>query len=211
MCGKRLTYGVSLSTTANSFPLIFSNGVPQGSSISQLTAGLNSHGMTTGGNYCRTANDAWNTIRSEIDAGRPLFILSTKVTYGHYFTVVGYSYHPSNGKREIIVNDPFGRWTGVYNSYDINTTSPDSHKGYWQTYDFDAAWGADYWCASGSGYLITAVPNNLLASTPASTLVAGIPSFPPGEISDEPETLVIYEGIGDVVTRNVYLPIVIKP
>ena len=84
--------------------------------------------MSTGGYYCCTAENAWNTIHSEIDAGRPMITLNTRVTDGHYFVIVGYRYQTNNGDRKIIVYDPFGKWLGSQNLYDRNFSTPDSHK-----------------------------------------------------------------------------------
>lgn len=192
----------TLSSVANTF------GYPS-HIYNHIRPGLENRGMSTGGYYCRTADNAWNTIRSEIDAGRPMINLNTQVTNGHYFVVVGYRYQINNGDRKIIVYDPFGKWLGTQNLYDQNFSTPDSRKGYWQTYDFDDTWGYIYGCASGSGYLVTATPTQLQLQS--SLLGNGIPSSPPGEISEETEWIVTYEGIGDVTFTEVFLPIVIKP
>lgn len=39
----------------------------------------------------------------------------------------------------------------------------------------------------------------------------GIPNSPPGEISEETEWIVTYEGIGEVVIQEVFLPLVSEP
>ncbi|MBE2221162.1 MAG: C39 family peptidase [Anaerolineae bacterium] len=176
-----------------------------------IKSGLDKRGMATSIHSCITANDAWNIIKTEIDAGRPLIVLNTRVTDGHYFTVIGY--REKNNNREIIVYDPFGKWIGVRNRYDANSTSPTSYKGYWRVYDFDDSWGYDIppygSCSANRGHLVSTHSTGL--QTPAFTNETTIPTIPPGEISDEPENIVTYEGIGDVVTVNVYLPTILSP
>lgn len=194
----------NLASTANTFRY-------PSSMYYDLRPGLENRGLSTSGYYCRTANNAWNTIKAEIDAGRPTIILSTRVTDGHYFVIIGY--REKDGNREVIVYDPFGKWTGVRQRYDMNSTSASSHKGYWQTYDFDDSWGYDTgqyaMCSTGSGYLLSAQPARLNADEFRTG--GTVPTIPPGEISGEPETIVTYEGIGDVVTVNLYLPMITKP
>jgi cold shock CspA family protein len=96
-----------------------------------------------------SANSGWNVIKSEINAGHPVILLSRKVSDGHFFVVVGYREEGSS--RKIIVQDPFGKWNGK--RYDRNSTFSDSTKGRWVSYDYNASWGG--------GLMITARPYSL--------------------------------------------------
>ncbi len=209
----------SLANTATTVPMGYDQyGNPLGSFLTaHVMSFINNQGMTANKCNCCTANSAWNTIRSEIDAGRPLIILSSRVVEtAHYFTVVGY--READGDRQIRVYDPYGRWLGVpdinSNNYDSNAHSANSHKGYFRIYDFDNSWGYTYGGGCGTtnkGYMLSA------NSTQFASLVlnnsnnnAGVPTFPPGEISDEPEDIVTYEGIGDVVNMYIYLPAILR-
>lgn len=120
----------------------------------------------------------WDTIKAEIDAGKPVFMASWKVTTGHFFVVVGYS--EKSGEHQLIVYDPFGKWAGVKNRYNVNSYAASSHKGQWVTYNFEAVRG---------GYLITtkAQKRHLLPRQ-------GQPSNP-DRVSDEPETIQPYDGV----------------
>jgi hypothetical protein len=202
----------------NKIPSIYNNIASTANTFGEIShlyysikPGLEKRGMATSIHSCITANNAWSIIKTEIDAGRPLIVLNTRVTDGHYFTVIGY--REKNNNREIIVYDPFGKWTGVRNRYDANSTSPNSHKGYWRVYDFDDSWGYDIppygSCSANRGHLVSTHSTGL--QTSAFTNETIIPTIPPGETSDEPETIVTYEGIGDVVTVNVYLPMIGRP
>lgn len=194
----------NIASTANTFGQI-------SHIYNSIKVGLENRGMATSVHRCITANNAWNIIRAEIDANRPLIVLSTRVTDGHYFAVIGY--REKNNNREIIVYDPFGKWIGVRNRYDANSTSPSSHKGYWRVYDFDDSWGYDIppygSCSANRGHLVSA--HSVGLQTSAFLTESTTPISPPGEISDEPENIVTYEGIGDVATINVYLPMIIRP
>lgn len=95
-----------------------------------------------------SANNGWNIIKSEINAGHPVILLSRKVSPGHFFVVVGY--REEGASRKIIVQDPYGRWKGIFKQYDLNSTFSDSTKGRWVSYDYNASWGG--------GYMITARP-----------------------------------------------------
>lgn len=173
--------------------------------IWQVTGSLRNNGLNA--SYaCRTPNDAWNLIKSEIDAGRPSIILSSRVTAGHYFAVVGYREEGSN--RQIITYDPYGAWRGTPGSYDLNSRAWDSYIGRSARYNFDAAWGySSQYCNNGNGYLITAQPQNGMTST---NTMGGWPIVP-DEVSDEPRVTGTYEGIEGMADMKVYLPVVVRP
>ncbi len=183
----------SLASTAN-------NIYQSPNYIGQVTSSIRSYGMTTG-YACRTYDNAWDNIRAEIDAGRPTIVLSNKVTYGHYFVVVGYREEGNN--RDIIVYDPFGRWRGISGSYYANSTSASSDVGKWVIYDFDAAFGySSPGCIAG-GYLITDHP---ASHAPEIIISGGI--TPPDPVSDETGTEITYDGVTVITEVKNFLPII---
>lgn len=145
---------------------------------------------------------AWQIIKQEIDAGRPVIVGSRKVTRGHFFVVVGY--REKSNERELIVYDPYGRWKGCYGCYDKNSTSFSSHKGQWVFYDHDQIWGD--W-GKGIGYLITARSESQTAVIAALTEE---PQTDPDEVSEEPEDNDTYDGVDIEGIFDIYLPIIVK-
>lgn len=189
----------SMASTANA---IYQHLNP----IVQVTNSLRNYNLNA--SYaCRTPDNAWNLIKSEIDAGRPTIVLSSRVTtVGHYFVVVGYREEGNN--RRMTVYDPYGSWIGTSEAYYPNSISPDSYIGRSAYYDFNAAWGySSQYCNNGSGYLITAVPRAGFKN------IEDVSLFPiiPDEVSDEPRVQGTYNGIEVVTEINVYLPVVIRP
>ena len=149
---------------------------------------------------CVSANNAWTTIKSEINAGHPAIILSSKVVTGaHYIVVVGY--RETGQDKQIIVYDSYGAWLGG-TRYNKNSTSPNSRKGQWRYYDFDSVWGYGS-KACPQGYIITAHPQSLSVNATNS------PTSPPDLISNEPEDIVTYDGI-DIADATLYLPLIWK-
>ncbi|MDD2807603.1 MAG: CBM35 domain-containing protein [Patescibacteria group bacterium] len=68
---------------------------------------LQRHGLTTGSAWIYSS--LMSTIKSEIDAGRPL-IGHLASTYGHYLVIIGYT-----DDYRIVVNDPFGNINTTWN------------------------------------------------------------------------------------------------
>lgn len=173
--------------------------------LRSLWQSLQNNGLVA--NYgCVSADSAWGTITAEIDAGRPIIVLSNKITIGHYFVVVGY--REVNETREIIVYDPYGRWTGTYNQYDRNTTAPESYKGRWVYYDFNAVWGySSAACTGGKGYILTAhLPNALEIAEQLNG--GGLTA--PDLISDEPSNIDFYAGEEIFADSQLFLPAIIS-
>lgn len=86
--------------------LIYGHGINPGETTEVLRFALG--GVTEGG--ILTFDDAWNTIVSEIDAGRPLGAANTK----HAYVVTGYEI--SGGRQLLSINDP---WHGRAYKQDI--------------------------------------------------------------------------------------------
>jgi hypothetical protein len=150
----------------------------------------------------KNANDGWELIKQEVDAGRPLIVRTVHgvvTAKGHFIVAVGYKETGEN--RELIVYDPYGRWLGTCcdNNYDRNTTASSSRKGRWVQYDFDRVFGTSNW-------LITARDPQAVASYE----VDNSSEMMPDPISDEPENIGTYEGVEDVTKFKVYLPMVTK-
>ncbi|MCP4544391.1 MAG: DUF1906 domain-containing protein [Chloroflexi bacterium] len=170
-----------------------------------LAKKMRERGMTAQ-TTCATSNNAWNTIKSEVNAGRPVLVLSNRFTKGHYFVAVGYRENGSD--RQIIVYDPYGRWTGSYRSYDRNSTSSSSRKGKWVYYDFSKAWGySSSSCTNGRGWMLTARPQ---AMDMMGMLSDTLPATPPDEFSDEPEDIGTFEGVEVIAEHVVYLPLILR-
>ena len=142
-------------------------------------------------------NTAWETIKSEIDSGKPVIVRTQHgavTQYGHFFVSVGY--RENSGFKEIITYDPFGKWLGncCTKNYDLNATVPNSDKGKWVFYDFNKAFGLTNW-------LVTAKEN--------SYFLGEIPTTPPDATSDEPENIGTYLGAESIGDINIFLPLII--
>jgi len=185
----------SLRDTANA---IYPKTIKDGQILLYLiTAQMRARGLNAGEKN-KSASDAWKTIKSEINAGRPVMVLSRKVTAGHFFVIVGYREEGSS--RKIIVYDPYGRWLGSYQRYDRNSTSADSTKGKWVTYDYNASWGGG-WIVTGRPYA------QAMAADEASVL---LDDNDPDPISEEPLEEVIYEGELIDASQFIFLPLVMR-
>ncbi len=143
----------------------------------------------------QTADAGWETVKAEINAGRPVMVLSRKVTSGHFFVIVGYREEGTSHK--IIVYDPYGRWLGSYRSYDRNTTDADSTKGKWVTYDYNTSWGGG-WIVTGRPYDRAMAADSLLVENN------------PDPISEEPLEEAIYEGVLINESQLIFLPVVMR-
>lgn len=149
---------------------------------------------------------AWPTIKKEIDASRPIMLLTTKLTeQGHYIVVIGYREEGSS--RHIIAYDPFGRWENAQGQYDRNSSAQDSFKGQWVYYNMDNL--LPTLSDPKKMFLIVQKSTGLADQTDVAgiTLVSSLTE--PDTISTEPEDIVTYEGI-PVATIQVYLPLVVK-
>ena len=150
--------------------------------------------------YYDSADDGWNRIKQEVDAGRPLILRTENGVMtgkGHIFVIVGY--REEGADRQIIAYDPYGIWQGhcCTNNYNKNDTDASSHKGKQVYYNFSQVFGS-------KEYLITVQPKTSLSIT------ANTPITPPDLISDEPQDIGTYEGI-DISTafeNNVFLPFI---
>ncbi len=131
-----------------------------------------------------TQNKAWDTLKEEVNAGRPVFLRTGRnlTSKGHFIVAVGYQEEGS--KRNIIVYDPFGEWKGSQNSYNLNDKIPSSEKGKWKYYSFEKVF-------NNPETMITAFPKNRNRN---DLVPMDFASTPPDIISNEPEELGIYEG-----------------
>jgi len=160
--------------------------------------------------HCEGPDRAWDIIKLHINSGNPVIILNNRFIFGHYFVGVGYREQDSN--RQLIVYDPYGRWRGSRNNYDVNSNSPDSQVGKWVLYDFNAVWGYNSSDCPGvtNGYLVTVDSGKRLAPTQEFD---GIPTSPPDYISHEVAEIGVYEGIDvlvDDIIKSTYLPLLTK-
>lgn len=149
-----------------------------------------------------SADDAWSTIKQEIDAERPAIVRTAHgvvTAAGHFFVAVGY--REAVGSRQVIAYDPFGRWLGICctNNYDLNTIDPSSRKGQWVSYDFDLAFGSYNWLITGW----PATGESSLRSTTAT------PTTRPDLVSGEPENIGTYPGVNIEAGHKTCLPLVI--
>ena len=182
----------SLRNTANAiYPKTIKNGRIW---VYRITSEMRARGLNAREKY-KSAKQGWKTIKSEIDAGRPVTLLSRKTTKGHFFVVVGY--REKGSSRKIIVYDPYGRWRGSFGRYNRNSKSPNSTKGRWVFYDYNAAWGGG-WLITGRPYVRTSDTSDM--SAPGE----------PDPISDEPLDEVTYEGVLVDSTQFIFLPLVIR-
>ena len=79
-----------------------------------------------------TIAEGWSMIKKEVDLGRPVIVRTQHgvvTTYGHFILAVGYK--EAYGGHALIVYDPFGKWQGTTNLYNMNSKDPQSHKGQW--------------------------------------------------------------------------------
>lgn len=145
----------------------------------------------------------WQTLRDEIDAGRPVIVQTGRrilTEAGHYVVAVGY--RETGAQRDLIVYDPFGRWRKSMNSFDANATRPAtgdpdavvSTKGKWATYNFETV---------TTGMITVTVP----ASTAGLGAISSVPSSPPDLTSSEPLNPVTYVGVRELLTE-IYLPVI---
>lgn len=147
---------------------------------------------------------AWRIVKSEIDLGNPVILRTKNLTRsGHVIVAVGY--RESGEKKEAIIYDPYGAWKGYVGAYDANVKyndsaqkSIDSHKGLWRFYDFDTIF---------NDRLVTARRSE---SVLFAKLQTGTPLTPPDNISDEPESLVNFDGVNDEIRTETFLPIVLR-
>jgi hypothetical protein len=190
----------AMATKANEmYPKVAPNGTAY---VGTMRKVLRSEGALSD-YYEETVDEAWDRIKLEVDAGRPVIVRTVHgivTAQGHILVAVGYR---ENGVvKQIIAYDPFGRWKGTCcaQNYDLNATSSSSRKGAWVYYDFGTIFGA-------KNYLITASnpnPEAILSAT------SSVPSTPPDPISDEPENIGTYEGVPVEVGSEVFLPVIAK-
>lgn len=148
-------------------------------------------------------NAQWNFIKEQINAGIPVVAGANTTNAGHLILVIGW--REVNGVRKIIVNDPYGRWTGSGFTYDVNSGALTSAKGRWVEYDvnINGKWTLGEW---------TYTTGPVRSTAPATITEVDTPTTPPGETSlDEPETLMDVEGVPIGTTTPVYLPLVHRP
>jgi hypothetical protein len=146
----------------------------------------------------------WNWIKEQIKVGLPVVASVGTTRAGHLLLIVGW--REVNGVRKIIVYDPYGRWLGGTDyKYDRNTTSSGSAKGRWVEYDLNKV---------GLGWLITTGPKKTLtalADAPAIAEDDDVPSSPPGEPTvDEPEDIVVFDGVIIGTDTQIYLPLILR-
>lgn len=152
----------------------------------------------------------WDKIIEEIDSGRPLILVTPKLTEkGHYIVIVGYRYNDVTETGDLIVYDPFGKWEGEKGAYNGNSPSPSSFKGQWAYYKFEDVWGQESrWPWNwNKGYLITVRQKTALQES-SETEPVEYRSTPPDLISDEEETILTYEGVEAIIEYVVFLPLV---
>jgi len=162
---------------------------------------LNKNGMQA--TYYRpTRDNGWALIKQEINAGRPLIMLSDRLANtGHYIVIIGY--REESGHRQIIVYDPVGAWSGIKGKYAYNRNGNLFGQG--PTYDFANAWG--YNGSTTIGRLITA---HLTAGNSLQPLEFVNSSFEPDIEPPLPSVYDdVYEG-GDIqMLEQLFLPLVI--
>jgi len=107
------------------------------------------------------ADEGWQIIRSQVDAGQPVIVRTSPgvlTLAGHFLVVVGY--RSGFSRREVIAYDPFGRWHEVpchllpgacAGNYDRNTADPSSAKGQGVVYHFDEVFGRSNYLISVQG------------------------------------------------------------
>jgi hypothetical protein len=149
--------------------------------------------------------DAWQRIKTEIDKGRPVIVFTEHgvvTASGHIIVAIGY--RETNGERQIITYDPYGKWKGTccQNNYDRNTVDSESHKGQWVFYDFNTIVDINF-------SLLTV---QRLTSTSNSYTVTSTPSTSPDVVSNEKEDIGTYEGISITSTNSsqVFLPLIMR-
>lgn len=161
----------------------------------------------------RTADDTWNTIKSEVNSGRPVILDSPgeiwsngvkifngeMTSAGHFIVAVGYQ--EAGGNRTLIAYDPYGKWKGTccINNYDVNQSSSSSHKGEWVFYDYSGKMNRSRWVITTRS--ITSASNLMNTFTELT---------PPDLISDEPENIVTFQGFPINESQSIYLPLIIK-
>jgi hypothetical protein len=79
-----------------------------------------------------------NTLKSSLRSGYAVLFRSTGLSvYGHYVLALGYRI--SNGRYQLLINDPFGKWVSQTYWYPSNSTSVLSNTGENIWVDFEAA------------------------------------------------------------------------
>ena len=203
----------SLADTANAFYDLIPNGTPTADNVA---AALNDYywaGVQAKSYRWSWDEDAlWNDVRSAIDTGNPVILLSRKFTdLGHHVVIVGY--REKDGQREFIVYDPYGRWQGTPGQYDRNSETADndsgdtgdSYKGRWVWYSLDSLW--DWWGSSLRPYAI--LPSWVaMRDTSAPAAPVNAPASPPDLISDEGEDIGTYRGVP--IEYRIYLPLTVQ-
>ena len=113
-------------------------GAPTG--VRTITKIVDDQGLA-GRLACMGPSEAWARLTKQVDAGYPGLILTTRLTKsgsGHYVVFLGY--REQEGRRQVLVYDPYGRWRGPGRGYRRNDSTVGS-RGEAVYYDFEAAWG----------------------------------------------------------------------
>jgi hypothetical protein len=157
--------------------------------------------------YCsgvKNQTEAWNIIKSLVDAGHPVIVDSrpgVATTYGHYVVAIGYK--EAYGTNYVITYDPYGEWRGRTDSYYRNEVLPASHVGKWVYYDFEE------FTANHVYLFATITPPSLADKSIGQNLTTDAADLtPPDQISDEPRISVIFNGQETIYPQ--YLPMLIR-
>lgn len=190
-------YNTMAAKANEMYPRVLQNGVAY---IWKMTAELRRQGAVAA-HHELNSNAAWQLIKTEIDAGRPVIVRTAHgvVTQpGHLFVAVGYREYGAS--RQVIIYDPFGRWLGSVGQYDRNTLDPSSAKGRWVFYDFPTIYGAN-------NFLITVRNPNQATN---DLILGGTPSTPPDVTSDEDEDIGVYAGVEIGGLAETFLPFILN-
>ena len=101
--------------------------------LGKVVGALSSRGLNASYHAINDSDSAWAMLKEEIQAGYPLIFddISDLTPAGHFVVVVGYKEY-MDGKRDMIVYDPYGKWEGegsFPSNYDRNSNEPSSEKG----------------------------------------------------------------------------------
>jgi len=150
-----------------------------------------------------TPDTGWDKITEEIDQGRPVILLSSRMSNaGHYIVIIGY--REEGSQREVIAYDPYGLWYGVAGEFNANSFSQNSYKGRWVYYNLDAIWGNNgwFWNRNKTTLITVAAMGNQANFTSDMSN--------PDKVSNEPDLFVPYEGIPIISSTTIFLPVIQK-
>ena len=199
--------GQSLLTAANTFYQdVQTAGGNQASTVESVFQNKYGLDMVLQNYDSNEKTTFWLDIRSSILLNHPLLLLTRQFTdAGHYIVIVGY--REKDGKREVIAYDPYGRWTGEQNSYQLNSAEEGSAVGRWVWYDLEDIWAPGWLWRWRKPYLFilgSALNHNNEVLNHATTS----PDTPPDLISLEDGNVGFYGGVP--IDYQIFLPVTVK-